>query len=197
MKSQLLYISIIFLLLNGICYNSSCQTVSGKDSSAISKNKKVFDKKPNFDTVTDAIIKPIGYVNDYENLFSSDEIYQLDSLLYDFYSKDSFQIVLIVFDTSQIGPDEVEIATKSCEKLWRVGGASGKGIVVGMSKLYRKIRIQNGVEVQKVLSDEETKRIIDNGFIPEFKTDQYFKGTWSGLQLLIRTLNENIKSILK
>lgn len=118
----------------------------------------------------------------------------MDSLLYNFYSKDSIQIVFVGFDTSQIRSNEVEIATKTCAKLWKVGGTGGKGIIVGISKFYRKIRIENGIAVQKLLSDEETKRIIDNGFIPEFKNNQYFKGTWSGLRLLIRTLEESLKS---
>ena len=193
MKCQLSHISIIFLLLNGIFFNSSCQTIPGKDSLAFHKNEKVFDKKPNFAPIIDNITKPVGYVNDYDNLFSSDQIYQLDSLLYNCYSKDSIQIIFITFDTSQMAPDEIKEATKSFGKLWKVGGTSGKYIIVGISKFYRKIRIENGVEVQKVLSDEETKQIIENGFLPEFKNSQYFEGTWSGLQLLIRILDEDLK----
>ncbi|MEO6836776.1 MAG: TPM domain-containing protein [Ginsengibacter sp.] len=194
MKCQLSHISIIFLLLNGIFFNASCQAISGKDSPSFHKKEKVFDKKPNFAPIIDNVTKPMGYVNDYDNLFSSDEIYQLDSLLYNCYYKDSIQIILITFDTSQMGPGEITTATKSFGKLWKVGGNSRKDIIVGISKFYRKIRIENSVAVQKILSDEETKQIIDNGFIPQFKNDQYFEGTRSGLQLLIRTLEENLKS---
>lgn len=193
MKCQLSHISIIFLLLNGIFFNSTCQTITGNDSLAFHKNEKVFDKRPNFTPIIDDITEPIGYVNDYDNLFSADQIYQLDSLLYNCYSKDSIQIIFITFDTSQMAPDEIMEATKSFGKQWKVGGTSGKYIIVGISKFYRKIRIENGVEVQKVLSDEETKQIIENGFLPEFKNNQYFEGTWSGLQLLIRILDEDLK----
>lgn len=67
MKCQLSHIIIIFLLLNGISRNGFCQTISSKDSIGFHKNEKVFDKKPNFDTIIDVIIKPIGYINDYDS----------------------------------------------------------------------------------------------------------------------------------
>lgn len=196
MRYLLIQIILTFLLLNGIFLNSFCQTKPSKDSNFIHKYERVFDKKPNLDTLINDVIKPIGYVNDYDNLFSTEEQYELDSLLYNFEKKDSIQIILIAFDTSQIGLDEVDIATKAALYGWKVGGNSGKGIVVGISKPYRKMRIQIGTEVQKVLSDDETKKIIDNGFIPEFKKEQYFEGTWSGLQLLMGTLQRE-KEILK
>ena len=155
------------------------------------KNKRVFDKKPTFGTLIDDFIKPVGYVNDYDNLYSVDEVYQMDSLLYAFEIEDSIQIVVVTFDTSQIGPSEVNVVTKLIQKGWKVGGDSSRGIVIGISKPYRTMRIENGLNIQKFLTDSATKKIIDNGFIPEFKNGQYFKGTWSGLLQLIQVLKQN------
>lgn len=203
MKSLTLHIYIVILFVSGTATNSFCQTKPikdskpTKDSSLIHKSGKIFDKQPKFKPLIDDVIKPIGYVNDYDNLFSADEVYQMDSLLYDFETKESIQIVVVTFDTTQIGPNEVDIATKSIEKGWKVGGDSSKGIVVGISKPYRKMRIQNGLEVQKFLSDEETKKILDNGFIPEFKNNEYFKGTWTGLKLLMNALKQSGQKSLK
>lgn len=48
------------------------------------------------------------------------------------------------------------------------------------------MRIQNGFGIEEVLSDAETKSIIDSSFIPEFKKGKYFKGTFEGvLDLMI------------
>lgn len=191
MNSTIKHTNIILLLLFSITLNCQCQTSPKKDSTVTEINKRVFDKKPTFGTLINDVIKPVGYVNDYDSLFSEDEIYQMDSLLYVFDIKDSIQIVVVTFDTSQIGPSEVDVATKSIQKFWKVGGNASRGIVIGISKPYRKMRIENGLGIQKFLTDAATKKIIDNNFIPEFKNGQYFKGTWSGLLQLIQVLKQN------
>ena len=68
-------------MVNGISLNSFCQTNPTKNSIVIHKYDSVFEKKPNLDTLIDGIIKPFGYVNDYDNLFSAEEKYRLMNLV--------------------------------------------------------------------------------------------------------------------
>ena len=181
MNQTITYTTLILLLFYTIIFNCSCQTIPKENSKITQKNSRIFGHKPTFQNLIDDVIKPVGYVNDYDSLFSPDEIYQMDSLLYFFEIKDSIQIVVVTFDTSQIGPSEVDVATKAIRKGWKVGGDYDRGIVIGISKPYRKMKIENGLNIKKILADEETKRIVDNNFIPEFKKARYFSGTWSGL----------------
>jgi uncharacterized protein len=73
---------------------------------------------------------------------------------------------------------------------WGVG-VKGKdnGILIGISNGYRRMRIQNGYGIEKIISDEETKEIIDKYFIPYFKNGDYYSGTLTGLTRLIALLN--------
>lgn len=62
------------------------------------------------------------------------------------------------------------------------------GVLIAISKGYRQIRIQNGNGIEKIITDNETKEIIDNFFIPDFKKGNYYDGTLKGLVELINLL---------
>ncbi len=187
MKHPLQYIILIFLnsfLIIGTC---SCQSDTKKENSKV-KQSRVFDKKPVFDTLLNEFAKPIGYVNDYGGLYTSDQVYEMDSLIYDFETKTSIQLVLVTFDSLMVNSSEIDDVTTAIGNWWKVGGDSSKGSVIGISKVYKKMRIQNGKYIQSILSDSKTKEIIDSTFIPEFKKGHYFEGTISGLRAFINTL---------
>jgi len=64
-------------------------------------------------------------------------------------------------------------------------------VTIGICRGYRKMRIQNGDGIEKILTDRETKEIIDTAFIPSFKDGKYFEGTLIGVKTLIATLGKN------
>ena len=58
-----------------------------------------------------------------------------------------------------------------------------------MSKNLSQIQIQNNDSVIDKLTNEETKNILDNYIIPEFKRDNYFKGLLKGIAESKKELN--------
>lgn len=181
MKISFKNIFLLFFLNLIVVISCSCQSDS-------QKSPGVFEKKPKFDTVLNQFAKPIGYVNDYEKLYTSEQVYKMDSLMYEFEHKNSIQIVLVTFNSTMVKASEIEAATTAIGNGWKVGGDSSKGIVVGISKTYKFMRIENGKTIQRMLSDNKTKEIIDTVFIPEFKNDRYFEGTFAGIQALMIAL---------
>ena len=55
------------------------------------------------------------------------------------------------------------------------------------------MRIQNGIGIEKVLSNIETRQIIDSGFIPGFKEEKYFESTQEGLLILTEVLKKKMQ----
>ena len=53
--------------------------------------------------------------------------------------------------------------------------------------------LQNGIGIEAMLTDSETKRIVDSLFIPSFKNGNYFSGTLNGLEGIISHLNRKLK----
>jgi uncharacterized protein len=94
-------------------------------------------------------------------------------------------------------PNEIIEVTRAISNGWKVGGDSGYGIVVSISKPFRQMRIENGNEMRKYLSDSETQTIIDSSFIPEFRIDDYYKGTMVGIKSLMERVNQNINKIME
>lgn len=141
------------------------------------------------DLKTDTVPRPIGYTNDYEHLFSTDEAAFLDSILAHFEQKTAIQIALVTIDTTMTIREDFDNYVLRIGKVWAVGQADKRnGIIIGISRGYRKMRIEKDYGIEKVLSNSETKMIIDTAFIPSFKKGKYFDGTLNGLQTLIRRL---------
>jgi uncharacterized protein len=137
----------------------------------------------------DSLPQPTGYVNDYENLFTDAEEQSLDSLMGDFEKRTTIQIAVVTFDTTMTTRDSLDALTLRIGEVWGVGRKhKNNGIVIGISRGYRQMRIQNGYGIERFLSDEQTKQIIDNAFIPAYRAGKYFEGTLAGLKALMKTL---------
>ncbi|MFI5188005.1 MAG: TPM domain-containing protein [Chitinophagales bacterium] len=135
------------------------------------------------------IPKPIGSINDFEKIYTAEEIDTLGSLIADFEKRTTIQISIITIDTTMIKKEELDSWTLKVMNRWGVGRKDkNNGILIAISKGYRRIRIQNGYGIEKILSTQETKDIIDKDFIPFFKDTKYFEGTRNGLQALMKKL---------
>jgi uncharacterized protein len=69
---------------------------------------------------------------------------------------------------------------------WGVGEyEKDNGIVVLICKPCRNIGIAVGTGIEDVLTDEICKEIIQKTMIPQFKTDNFYEGTFNGIIALI------------
>ncbi|WP_207495659.1 TPM domain-containing protein [Aridibaculum aurantiacum] len=164
---------------------SFCQSSENLDSTAkrINLFRQIF---------WDSLPQPSGYVNDYENLYTDDEEDILDSLILDFEKRTTVQMAIVTFDTLMMTKDSLDALTLRIAKYWGVGQKEkNNGVLIGISRGYRKIRIQNGYGIEKVLTDGETKEVVDKAFIPAFRQGRYFDGTLNGLKTLMEALIKN------
>ena len=183
------YFSILILLVLTTFTSTFCQTTTTAvkvetKSEEHRKSRKVF-----WDNPPDSA----GLVNDYENLYTDIEEAILDSLITNFEKTTTVQIVVITFDTTLISSDSLDALTLRLGNHWGVGQKNkNNGVVIGISRGYRKMRIQNGYGIEKILSDAETKIIIETVFIPHFRNGEYYEGTSNGLKILMATLIEKL-----
>jgi uncharacterized protein len=91
----------------------------------------------------------------------------------------------ILIDNGYIYNDIVKFAT-DIGNTWGVGEyEKDNGIVVLICKPCRNIGIAVGTGIEDVLTDEICKEIIQKTMIPEFKTDNFYEGTFNGITALI------------
>jgi len=137
----------------------------------------------------DSIPQPIGFVNDFENLFSVGQEKYLESMLKTYQEKTTIQIALVTIDTSMVSRGDFENYVFKIANSWGVGQKEkNNGVTIGISKGYRFMRIENGYGIEAVLTDNETKKIINSAFIPYFKKGLYYQGTITGLRAIMDKL---------
>jgi len=138
--------------------------------------------------------KHIKTISDFEYLFTFLEKKQLDTLIRKFEKETSIEIAIITIDTIQSSKEKFDSLALHVANTWKLGKTEKHyGILIAITHGNRKMRIENSRGIEELISDKETKKIIDNFFIPEFKKDDYFTGTLNGLNELMRLLKQNLK----
>ena len=181
-------ITLVVIIVVASTFNSFCQQQKAVVS-ADSIPEKLQAYRQAF---LENLPQPTGYVNDYENLYTDSEEHVLTGLINDFEKKTSVQIAVVSFDTSMTTSDSLEALTLRFARLWGVGQKNkDNGVVIGICRGYRKMRIETGTGMVNILTSREAKAIIDNSFIPDFKNGNYFAGTLAGIKALMMAINRN------
>jgi uncharacterized protein len=134
-------------------------------------------------------LKPLGWTSDYEHVFSKAQVTELDSILRNFEKETTNEIVIVTIDSSLTTKEKFDSLILSIGNQWGVGKKDlNNGMVIGLSKGLRKIRINNGSGIEARLSDSHTKAIIDEVMVPEYKQGNYFEGTKKGLLTIMQII---------
>ena len=141
-------------------------------------------------TDTSTVPAPLGFVSDYGAIYTPAQRQYIDSLLHDFEDSSSVQLALFTFTQQMIKDVKIDDYLLNIANSWKIGH-SGKnnGILVGICAECRSMRIENGFGIEQLLSNSETKKIIETAFFPDFKKEEYYKGTINGLQTLMQLLH--------
>ena len=135
-------------------------------------------------------------VYDYVELLSHNQKTSLENKLVRYSDTTSTQIVVVIIDSTN-GEDVNYLAANWGEK-WGVGDSEkDNGVLVLLAKNDRKIAIQNGRGVEHLLTDFQSKRIIERVIIPEFKKGDYYRGLDEGADYIFMTLNGEFKGVRK
>lgn len=133
------------------------------------------------------IPKNKGFVSDYENLFTSDQNYELTKILSEYETETTIEIAILtipdyegdIFDFAQ------ETATA-----WGVGkDSTDNGLLIVISKNRRILRSQTGYGLEGYLPDGWLKGIEDSITQTYYKDSLYYQGTL----LLINSCKDRIK----
>jgi uncharacterized protein len=133
-----------------------------------------------------AFPKPIGYVNDFEHIFTKEENQELENIIADFENKTTNEIAIVT--TDNIGDyTDFEKYAFDLSNEWGVG-KKGKdnGMTIVFSNKLRKIRINTGTQTGKIVTNEICDKIMNEKIIPEFKKGEFFIGVKNSLLELIK-----------
>ncbi len=179
-------------LLAGLMVGLSACNSAGKVNSAAAKTKT--EAKVILPAQQVATPAGINYVYDYENIFTPGEEKKLDSLARTFEKSNLIPIRITTINDAAVTAENFDQRNKILLDEWSaIHGKSDRCMSVSISKQLRRIRIDYGPFVSRLLSDDEAKTIVEDQFKPSFKQDQFFQGSWNGLNALMNTIRKNIK----
>jgi len=130
----------------------------------------------------------LGYVNDFEGIFSMDQILELNKIIEKQENETSNEIAIVSIESYSPYKTLFEYSLELAN-YWEIGKQNkNNGILVIFGKKIRQIRIQVGYGLENKLKDEEAKRIIDNTIIPEFKKGNFYTGIKNVLIEIIKEI---------
>lgn len=130
---------------------------------------------------------PPQLVNDFADALSPAEESRLESKLVAYSDTTSTEIAVVLLNS--INDEDPNLYAAELGEAWGVG-RKGKdnGLVFLVALDDREMAIQNGYGLEARLTDYETKLIIENYIIPEFKQGNYYAGIDRGTDQIILLL---------
>lgn len=134
--NKLLFLLSLFINLHVFSQEVNQTTSDSLKIEAVENFQKLYWCNP---------IKHYGWVTDYEKLYSKDEVKLLNDLITKFEKETSAEIAIVTVDSLRATDVNFDDLSLRIAQKWAIG-KTGKdnGILIAISKHYRKIRIQNG-----------------------------------------------------
>ena len=132
-------------------------------------------------------------VTDEIGMLTPDQRQKLEGVLADYEAKTGSQIaVLLVSSTEPEAIEQYSIRVADAWKLGRKGVDDGVLLVVAKDnpKALRRLRIEAGRGVQGVLTDAQSKRILEDTIAPHFRQQDWYGGLVAGVGAIATLLNQ-------
>jgi uncharacterized protein len=128
---------------------------------------------------------PKGFVNDYANVLSGDAKLKLESFLAQFEQKTTAEITVVTVNTTS--PLTIEQYAVELFGKWGIG-KKGKdnGILLLVASADRKVRIEVGYGLEGAVTDLQSKVIIQDFIVPNFRKGDYDQGVTSAAVVLAK-----------
>jgi uncharacterized protein len=132
-------------------------------------------------------------VTDEIGMLTPDQRRKLESVLADYEAKTGSQIaVLLVASTEPEAIEQYGIRVTDAWKLGRKGVDDGVLLLVAKDnpKALRRLRIEAGRGVQGVLTDAQSKRILEDTIAPHFRQNDWYGGLVAGVGAIATLLDQ-------
>ena len=187
----------ILLIISGIAFSPSsyAQTVS-EDSSVVEyvpMNRAQLARYRQ--SIWDSLPIAVGWVNDFEGLFTMEQENNLQTLITHFEKSSTIEIMVVTIDTNMVAKENFSDFSYRLLKIWGIGKRlKENGIVICISSGYKTLQVTCDFGIDNLMDQTTKERIIAKYFIHPYKRNKYYEGTYNGLNAIITHLSKKIKS---
>ena len=141
--------------------------------------------------IWDTLPAAVGWVNDYEDLFTQLQEHYLEKILEHFEKATSIEISIVTIDSNMVAEDKFDEFSYRIMKIWGIGKITkSNGIVICICRDYRRICVTTDFGIDKYMNESEKNRMINRDFVPYFKKNDYYDGISNGLNALLSKINK-------
>lgn len=168
----------IFLVLFAALSFTACKTSSKNEVEYTRERTEIQHQNVRFP-------EPVGFVNDFDGIFTPDQEKDLENRLREYEQKTSNHIAVVTVNS--IEPySEIQWYATDLANYWRVGKKEkDNGLLIVLNNNEREIWISTGLGTEKIITDEFLKNTIDSTIIPEFRNGDYHNGIAKGVEEII------------
>ena len=132
---------------------------------------------------------PTRPLTDNVGILKPSEVNVLEKLLSDI-EKHELATAIVYIDHAVPASETLEAYTLRLASAWKVGDAErDDGVVIFIFTDDRRMRIEVGLGLGEILTNEEAKNIIDNKLKPAFRDGRYARGLVNALQSMAQVLD--------
>ncbi|MEO8822293.1 MAG: TPM domain-containing protein [Ginsengibacter sp.] len=136
--------------------------------------------------IWDTLPAAIGWVNDFENLFTEEQERFLEKTLEHFEKSTSIEISIVTLDSNMVTANKFNDFSFRLMKIWGIGKISkSNGILICICKDYRRICVTTDFGIDRYMTTIEKEKVINKDFIPYFAKNDYYDGTSTGLNAML------------
>jgi len=141
-------------------------------------------------SIWDSVPAAVGWVNDFAGIFTNDEEQTLESLIEHFEKKTTIEIAIVTLDTNMVEKSRLKQFSDRVLKIWGIGKSiTRNGILISICDGYKEVKISADVGIDKYINESEELDLIRKYFVPYYKKNQFYNGTLSGLNALLKRLS--------
>ena len=134
-----------------------------------------------------------GRINDYAGMLSPVTTQNLESVLAEFETTDSTQIVVLTI--TSLDSESLEEYSIRVAEAWDIGQKGhDNGAILLIAKADRQLRIEVGYGLEGRLTDATAGRIIRTIIVPELKAGRYDQAVTNGVAAMIQVVRGEFKA---
>lgn len=131
-----------------------------------------------------------SYVNDWAHLLTEEQEDKLTEKIIELESSIGPQIAIITIDS--LPGESIEEYSLRMANTLKIGREEyADGILITVAFLNRKIRIEVGYGLEKIIMDEIAARIIREDVAPQFRSENYYEGLSNAVSRITKLIKEN------
>ncbi len=142
-------------------------------------------------SIWDTLPAAVGWVNDFEDLFTPPQEHYLEKILEHFEKATSIEISIVTVDSNMVAEAKFDEFSYRLMKIWGIGKITkSNGIVICICKDYRRICVTTDFGIDKYMNESDKNRMINREFVPYFAKNDYYDGIYNGLNAILSKINK-------